>query len=262
MENMPKRTAKEQFDTQAAEYDAQWNTWSEETLSAMLTLARPTPTDRVLDVATGTGFAALAFAPEVSSVIGLDVSSGMLRQAEKFAAERGITNAVFQEGAAEDLPFADASFDLVTCRIAPHHFLSVPKFLGEVSRVLTVGGRLVLVDTAVPDDSPEAAAWQNRLEALRDPSHVENYTPGRWREMAEAAGLPVAECFAHGGVITIPLADWIAKAGCTPEQAAAVRQTFADAPASARAAFQIRMDAGGETVFTWPRVVLYCHNGE
>lgn len=252
----PARSAKEQFDKQATEYNAQWNTWSEEALSAMLAAAQPEPADTVLDVATGTGFTALAFAPHVRSVIGLDVSPGMLAQAKNYAEERGITNVAFEEGAAESLPFGDAALDLVTCRIAPHHFLDLPKFLSETARVLKPGGRFVLVDTTVPDELPEAARWQNAVEVLRDPSHVQNYTPSDWRRMTEAAGLTVTECRTNGGGITIPLSDWLHKAGCTPNQSAAVRQAFADAPETARQAFQIVTDADGETVFTWQRVVL------
>ncbi len=254
--NAPARSAKEQFDKQAAEYNAQWNTWSEETLNAMLAAAQPKPTDTVLDVATGTGFTALAFAPHVQSVVGLDVSPGMLAQAKKYASERGIANAAFEEGPAEALPYGDGTFDLVTCRIAPHHFFDVQKFLSETTRVLKPGGRFVLVDTTVPDDLPEAAQWQNAVEVLRDPSHVQNYTPSEWRRMTEAAGLTVTECRTGGGGITIPLSDWLHKAGCTPEQSAAVRQAFAEAPESAKQAFQIVTHAGGETVFTWQRVVL------
>lgn len=253
---MPARSAQEQFDKQAAHYDTQWNTWSEKTLRWLLDNADPHPSDFVLDVATGTGFTALAFAPHVETVIGLDVSSGMLNQARRQAGERRIANAVFQEGAAEALPFADASFDIVTCRIAPHHFLDIQKFLAEAARVLKRGGRLALVDTSVPDNSPEAAAWQNEVEAVRDLSHVRNYAPSEWRAMTEAAGLTLAECGSGGGGITIPLADWITKAGCTPAQAADVRRRFADAPQSVRAAFQIETQPDGETVFTWQRVAL------
>ncbi len=254
--NAPARSAKDQFDKQATEYNAQWNTWSEETLNAMLAAAQPQPTDTVLDVATGTGFTALAFAPHVRSVVGLDVSAGMLAQAKNYASECGITNAAFEEGAAEALPYGDGAFDLVTCRIAPHHFLDVKKFLSETARVLKPGGRFVLADTTVPDDLPEAAQWQNAVEALRDPSHVLNYTPSEWRQITEAAGLTVTECRTDGGGITIPLPDWLHKAGCTPEQSSAIRRHFADAPESARQAFQIVTDAGGETIFTWQRVVL------
>lgn len=251
-----KRSAAEQFDKQAAQYDSQWNAWSEKTLAWLVQNANPGPTDAVLDVATGTGFTALAFAPLVESVVGLDVSAGMLEQARRQAGERGIANAVFQEGAAEALPFADGHFDIVTCRIAPHHFLDVPKFLAETARVLKPGGHLALVDTSVPEDSPEAAEWQNGVEALRDPSHVRNHTPTEWRAMTEAAGLTVTECGSDGGGITIPLSDWVAKAGCTPSQAAEVRRRFADAPQSARTAFQIGAQPDGETAFTWQRVLL------
>ena len=254
--NTPARSAKEQFDKQATEYNAQWNRWSEETLSAMLAAAQPKPSDTVLDVATGTGFTALAFAPHVRSVVGLDVSPGMLAQARNSASEQGDRNTRFQEGAAESLPFDDAAFDLVTCRIAPHHFLDVQKFLSETARVLKPNGRFVLVDTTVPDDAPDAAQWQNAVEVLRDPSHVQNYTPSEWRQMTESAGLTVTECRTDGDGITIPLSDWLHKAGCTREQSDAVRQAFADAPESARRAFQI-VTEGGETVFTWQRVVLH-----
>ena len=252
----PARSAKEQFDKQAAHYDTQWNAWSEETLGWLLANADPQPTDFVLDVATGTGFTALAFAPSVETVIGLDVSPGMLEQARRQAGERKVANTVFQEGEAEALPFPDGSFDIVTCRIASHHFLSVEKFLAEATRVLKPGGRLALVDTTVPDDAPEAAAWQNEVEVVRDPSHVRNHTPHEWQAMAEAAGLTVSECGSGGVGITIPLSDWIAKAGCTPAQADEVRHRFAEAPQSARAAFQIETQPDGETVFTWQRVAL------
>ena len=252
----PTRSAKEQFDQQAPQYDSQWNTWSEETLNWMLEAAQCLPEYRVLDVATGTGFTALAFAPGVHSVVGLDVSSGMLAQAQGQAEERGVTNAEFREGAAEALPFADSTFDLVTCRIAPHHFLDIQKFVSEAARTLKPGGALVLVDTTVPDNDPEAADWQNMVEAVRDPSHVKNYTPTEWRGMAERAGLTVQVCEAPPGGITIPLSDWLIKAGCTSEQTAEVRRRFAEAPENVRDAFQIHQKGDGETVFTWQRVLL------
>ena len=249
----PTRTSQEQFDRQAKHYDVQWNTWSEESLAWMLKQAEPTQSDVVLDVATGTGFTALGFAPHVASVIGLDVSTGMLAQARQRAQEQGLTNATFAEGNAEVLPFSEADFDLVTCRIAPHHFLSVATFVQEVARVLKPGGRFVLADTTVPDDAPEVDAWQNGVEALRDPSHVRNYTPREWRHFIEAAGLTVERTDTAGG-IPITLNDWILKAGCTPEQAAVVRQSFAQAPPAAIQAFQIASLPDGDTRFVWQRV--------
>jgi len=174
---VPTRSAKEQFDSQATHYDVQWSGWSAETLNWMLDNAECHSSDALLDVATGTGFTALAFAPYVGSVIGLDVSPGMLAQARRQAEERSIGNTEFREAPAEALPFADETFDIVTCRIAPHHFLEIEKFVSEAARVLKPGGALLLVDTTVPDTDPGAAEWQNAVETVRDPSHVRNYMP-------------------------------------------------------------------------------------
>ncbi len=100
----------------------------------------------------------------------------------------------------------------------------------------------------------EAAKWQNRVEALRDPSHVRNLSPREWRQALEAAGLIVAELEGPVGDVAITLNDWIVKAGCVPEQAAAVRQAFASAPAKAKEVFQIQNLPDGDTRFVWLRV--------
>ncbi len=254
--NTPQRTAREQFDRQAEHYNAQWNAWSEESLAWMLANADCHSTDAALDVATGTGFTALAFAPRVRTMIGLDVSPGMLAQARQRAQEQGIVNVSFQEGEAEHLPFAEASFDLVTCRIAPHHFLSVARFLEETARVLKPGGRFVLADTCVPDDAPEVDRWQNGVETRRDPSHVRNYSPREWRQFVESAVLVVQNLSTAGGGIPLVLSDWVVKAGCTPEQAEAVRRDFENAPESAVRAFQITRRPDGDIHFVWQRLVL------
>jgi ubiquinone/menaquinone biosynthesis C-methylase UbiE len=256
--NAPQRTAKEQFDRQAEHYNAQWSQWTEESLAWLLAHAHCRPTDTALDVATGTGFTALGFAPHVGWVTGLDVSSGMLDQARQHAAERGITNVTFVEGAAEALSFPDASFDLVTCRIAPHHFLSVPQFLQETRRVLRRGGRLALADTAVPADL-EAATWQNAVETLRDPSHVRNYTQSEWERFVTEAGLTLDTIEDAPGTIPITLNDWMVKAGCTPDQSDAVRQAFALAPPSAIRAFQIEPRPDGDIYFVWQRLAFIAY---
>ena len=253
----PARSAREQFDAQAAHYDRQWNQWSEESLAWLRDHADARPTDRLLDVATGTGFTALAFAPLVASVVGLDVSPGMLAQAREQAERAQLGNVTFQEGAAEALPFPNSSFDIVTCRVAPHHFLSVPQFVGEVARVLVPGGRFLLADTSVPDNAPEVADWQNRVEMLRDPSHVRNYTPSEWRTFLENAGLRV-QPLEHAGTIPITLEDWLTKAGCVGETAEQVRDVFRTAPSDCVAAFQIASRPDGDIGFVWQRVVCPC----
>jgi SAM-dependent methyltransferase len=255
-------SAREQFDRQAAHYNARWSSWSDETLGRMLEMAGPRGDWRVLDVATGTGFTALAFAPHVRDVVGADISPGMLAQARRRAEEGGVENVTWTEAPAEALPFPDAAFDLVTVRIAPHHFTDVDAFLRETKRVLRSadgvrpGGALVLGDTTVPDDDPEAAEWQNAVERLRDPSHVANLSPGEWRARAEDAGLAVTTLDADSGGIPIALSAWLTTAGCDADRSERVRRMFREAPASAGRQFGIVTDGEGETHFTWQRVVL------
>jgi len=249
---MVKRTAQQQFDQQAAHYNAQWSSWSEDSLRWMLEHAQCQPSYEVLDVATGTGFTALAFAPFVKHVIGVDISEGMLAQARAKAAP----NVTFQIGAAESLPFADGRFDVVTCRVAPHHFVSVPKFLSEAHRVLRAGGRLLITDTTVPDHAPEVDAWQHRVELLRDTSHMRNYSPSAWRTFTEAAGFVVEEIGVIPETKSITMRAWMEKGGCTGEAAAEVERLFAEASPQVRAAFSINELPGGDMEFKWMRVVI------
>jgi ubiquinone/menaquinone biosynthesis C-methylase UbiE len=252
----PARSAKEQFDKQAAHYNSQWNQWSEQVLEWMVAHAEIQPTDRVLDIGTGTGFTALAFAEKAANVVGTDVSSGMLEQGRQRAEKLGLTNVTFAEAPAESQPFEDENFDIVTCRIAAPHFLDVRQFVAEAARVLKPDGRLIMSDTTVPDDQPDIAAWQNKVEVERDLSHVRNYSPREWQVMVEDAGLTVQEITSGGGGITIPLSDWLFKAGCNAEQERTVRRLFAEATLAVRAAFQIQGEPGAEDRFTWQRVLL------
>jgi SAM-dependent methyltransferase len=206
-----------------------------ESLERMLALAPPAVTDRVLDVATGAGHAALAFAPHVAEVIASDITPEMLVQVRRLAAERGLTNIRTRGDApAEALPFPDASFDTVICRIAPHHFPDVPRFLAESFRVLRPGGALVLCDTISPDDDPETERWLDEAERLRDPSHVRDWSPGGWRRMAEGAGFAVEAVDSTSSGSEQTFAEWVGRMACPEETVARLREWFAAAPEGAR----------------------------
>src|SRR5512139_394987 len=105
-------------------------------LDRLVALAHVQPTDRVLDIATGTGHTAFAFAPHVHEVIATDVTPEMLAEGEKLKVENGIGNVIFQLADVHDLPFDDESFDVVTCRRAAHHFVDIHRALREMLRVL------------------------------------------------------------------------------------------------------------------------------
>lgn len=251
----PARTSKEQFDRQAAHYDRQWNSWNEESLAWMLDRVRLHPNDTVLDVATGAGFTAIAFAPHVKRVVGLDVSTGMLDQARQRATSLGIQNLELKEGPAENMPFADTSFDVVACRIAAHHFLDVQSFLSESHRVLKPGGRFLLADTTVPDN-PELDGWQNTIEKVRDPSHVRNYSLTEWNRMAADAGFTILESGVKQGMIRVGVRDWLRKGGCSDRQSAEVYAMLAAASEAIRTAFGIQRLPDGDMEFAWHRIVM------
>jgi ubiquinone/menaquinone biosynthesis C-methylase UbiE len=252
---MPSRTSQEQFDRQAPHYDQQWNAWNSESLGWLMDHAHCRPSDRWLDVATGGGFTALAFAPMVAEVTGLDVSSMMLNEARQRAQAAGINNLVLQSGAAETLPFGTDFFDGVVCRVAAHHFLSVPSFLAESYRVLRPGGRLLIADTGEPDDAPEVDSWQNHIELLRDHSHVRNYTPMEWRGFVMSAGFSLEDLQQVVERVPITLTDWLEKAGCRGEAAVEVRRLFLEASPEVVRTFSITQ-TGGDITFQWIRIAL------
>ena len=142
-----------------------------ESLGVLLERVRPEPDWEVLDVATGAGHTALAVAPLVAKVVALDLTAEMLAQARKLAEQRRLANIETCRGDAESIPFPDASFDLVACRLAFHHFPNPQKALAEFVRVLRPGGFLGFTDNIVVED-PAAAEVYNEIEKLRDPSHV------------------------------------------------------------------------------------------
>ena len=204
---------------------------------AALVAARPlTGSERVLDVGTGPGHTALAFAPHVASVTGLDLVPEMLAQARKLAAERGVQNARYELGDAEAMPFPDASFEVVTCRMCFHHFAAPDRALAEMARVLVPGGSLRLVDSYAPEDDAQDD-FLDRIERIRDPSHVRNYRLSEWRDMLQAAGFAPPEVTESGW--RLDFAAWVARMHTPPEGVALLRELLASAPAATRRRYAI-----------------------
>ena len=125
---------------------------------------------------------------------------------------------------AEELPFADGSFDVVACRTAAHHFADVGAAVTEMARV--AADRVLLVDTVNMGNDVEVA------EKLRDPSHVRNYSEAEWRGLVEAAGLDAADVqvFPH----TFDLDAWLKRTGCEGEEAERVLELLGDRAAGGR----------------------------
>lgn len=133
-------------------------------------LARLTPTDTTLDIGCGPGAAVRAAAQVVTSgrAHGVDASAAMVRIATRRSA--GIDNVLFEEGAAESLPFADARFDAVWTVHAFHHWPDPTAGLAEARRVLAPGGRLLIIERHARHShglsDGQAADLRTRLEEL------------------------------------------------------------------------------------------------
>jgi len=163
----------------------------------------PGPGVTVLDVATGGGHVARRLREAGATVVTVDPAPGM----------RADTTA-----RAEDLPFADASFDAVACRIAAHHFHDVLAAVKEMARVAR--DRVVICDNTFVSESSEEA------DRVRDPSHVRNYSAPEWHSFFELAGLRVAD-ERHVNRDT-DVEAWLERVGCAGADAARVRALLGD----------------------------------
>jgi SAM-dependent methyltransferase len=170
-----------------------------------------------LDVATGGGHVARRLREAGLDVVTTDSAPGMRPDVV---------------ARAEDLPFADGSFDVVACRLGAHHFADVEAAVREMARIAR--GRVLVVDNLYADETVEEA------ERLRDPSHVRTYAEAEWERLFAQAGLRVEDV----RVVERPILfePWLERAGCTGSDAARVRTLLADR-------------IGGETITFW-RIAL------
>ena len=201
----------------------------------------------------GAGHTGLHLASLGHEVTLADLAAPMLDRVREAAAARGLKVETRQH-AAEEFPYADARFDLVTCRIAPHHFSSPESFVGETARVLRPGGHFLLIDGSVQDDEPEAEQWLHEVEKLRDPSHHRLLTPRAWTQLCEASGLCVTSAELHP--MKQPDLEWYFDTAATPrENRVRVRDLIAKASSRTRALFRLG-EEDGETIWWWPRLTL------
>lgn len=182
----------DQFTRQAALFSTAAPITNADALRMIVEAARPGPDDTVLDVACGGGIVVCAFAPHVRRATGIDVTPAMLEQAQKLAAEKGLTNVEWRQGDVNSLPLEDGSFTIVVTRFSVHHFPDPAAVLREMARVCAPGGRLVVVDMYASQDPAKAAEF-NRLERLRDPSHMRSLTLTELKALFGEAGLPEPE---------------------------------------------------------------------
>lgn len=216
-------------------------------LDTMLAIAGDVADLRVLDIAAGGGHTAVSFALRGAKVTATDLTPEILEAAKGNADDQGATMA-YVECSAESLPFDACSFDIVTCRIAPHHFADPEAFVRESARVLVPGGVFLMVDNVAPED-PALAKTMNYIEKMRDPSHVEAYTVRYWIDL-----------FASSGLETFGLSRWSKRKGYA--EWAAIAQMDTDLKAELES-YVLALDDASQSYFNVQKkqgaLVSLCH---
>jgi ubiquinone/menaquinone biosynthesis C-methylase UbiE len=207
-----------------------------EMLAERVEFAKLQATDLALDVACGPGAFALAIAARVRFAHGVDLTLEMLRRARTFQAEKHIPNAAFTCGDAEQLPFPNGAFDLVSCQFSFHHLPKPQLVLGEIIRVAQPDGRIVVVDPLAPE-SDSKYDLHNRIEKLRDPSHTFSLRLTTFLHLFEEAELEVVRQSLRRRARSFN--QWMLRAGHKPESKRyqETRKLLEDSMAGDRAGF-------------------------
>lgn len=204
----------DQFRRQAEAYERMADVADRRGLGALVRFAGTLSSDRVLDVACGPGFLTMEFAEVAKSATGFDGTDTFVEHARSEAARRGLANAEFHHGNAVALPFGDASFDVVSCRAAFHHFPEPHRQIAEMVRVLAPGGRILIADQIASEDT-DKAAYHNDVERLCDPTHARSLSDTEFRALFDAAGLEVVRRGSAPNAYS--LQDWMDHGAPPPE---------------------------------------------
>jgi maltooligosyltrehalose trehalohydrolase len=242
----------DQFTRQAGPFSTAAGIKDEQALRLLVEFAGAGPDDTVLDVACGGGLVVCAFARVARHATGIDLTPAMIARARALQQERGLTNVTWRLGDVVPLPFADGSFSIVTSRFAFHHFLDPGAVLAEMKRVCRPGGTVAVVDTDASADPVKAREF-NRMEKLRDPSHVRAMPRAELIELFARAGLSEPRATAYR--LESDLESLLGRSFPLPGDADKIRQIFAGSLENDR--LGIPLEREGDTIhYAYPVAVL------
>jgi ubiquinone/menaquinone biosynthesis C-methylase UbiE len=249
----PKATLSQQmFGPRAPVYATSQVHVSDDSLELVKGLTAASAYRWTVDLGTGAGFTAFAMTEYSQQVLATDPTLPMLQQARRLGQERQLGNLMICQNTAEALPFAGNSLDLVTSRVAAHHFTNFAKALDEIQWVLKVGGVLLMADSVAPEDDA-AAEWMNDVELRRDFSHIKDRQVSEIEVMLQDRGLEIVQ--QEHTRILLQFNDWVARTAIPLEEVAALREDFLSASPKVRESFQIQV-AGDDVHFSWPCLVF------
>jgi ubiquinone/menaquinone biosynthesis C-methylase UbiE len=176
---------------------------------------------RVLDVAAGTGHLSRAIAPHVREVVAIDITPEMLQQARQEAAKDNIQNISFEEGNADMLPFHDNEFDMVVSRLAIHHIENPIVPLREMVRVCKSGRSIGIIDLLASENNLVAETY-NRLERMRDPSHVQAFSKSGMNELLSNTGITLEKI--ESREVEVDFQRWAQMTSTPPEIVEIIRE--------------------------------------
>ncbi len=242
------RLAAQQFGAAASAYLTSTVHAQGADLARLTGLAQGTPGLSALDLGCGAGHASYALAQGGAQVTAYDLSPQMLAVVDSEARARGLTLLTVQEGPAEQLPFEDASFDLVVSRLSAHHWHHVPNALNEIARVLRPGGTLIMIDVISPEP-PLLDTFLQTVEVLRDPSHVRDYRISEWMDHMRGAGMekPAVDTW----TLPIDFATWTARMKTPDIRTQAIRHVIDAAPDEVRDHFQMQANHDFRLDIAW-----------
>jgi ubiquinone/menaquinone biosynthesis C-methylase UbiE len=189
-----------QHDSIREEFKKQADSWGKNEISSHLQWVverlNLQPHFEVLDVAAGSALLSRAISPHVKQVIASDITPEMLAQGQSEANRKGMINISFEQGAAEDLPYPNAKFDMVVTRFSVHHFKNPDVVIREMCRVCRHGGNVVVIDIVSPEDKKVAARY-NSVERIRDSSHTQALSPSGLKKIVEDAGIKILSYYSR-----------------------------------------------------------------